>query len=64
MCECIKKLNETFKNTGLDVELMDKNKLYIDYFACACGSFSIVIEINYCPICGEKLKEIKNNEII
>ena len=60
MCDCIEKLNETLKATGLDVELMDENKLYIDYFACACGSFSTVVEINYCPMCGRKLREEDN----
>lgn len=62
MCNCIEKLNEEI-NDALSIELIDGNKLCLDYSACRCGAFEKIIEINYCPICGEKLKNITNNKI-
>lgn len=36
----------------LDIE---SKVLGIDHDTCACGSFSTNLDINFCPICGEKL---------
>lgn len=62
MCNCIEELNESI-NQSLSIELIDENKLCLDYNACRCGAFEEIIEINYCPICGEKLKNRTNNKI-
>lgn len=38
----------------LELDLESK-VLGIGHEACACGSFSADLEINFCPICGERL---------
>ena len=40
-------------NTGADIEIIDGNKLNIDYNGFQVPDINI--EINFCPICGRKL---------
>ena len=55
MCNCIEEIT---KKLNADYELIG-NKLCIESWMCQCGHFEDVIKINYCPICGEILKEEK-----
>ena len=41
-------------NTGADIEIIDGNKLNIDYNGFQVPDINI--EINFCPICGRKLR--------
>ena len=47
--------NESYitTNTGADIEIIDGNKLNIDYNGFQVPDINI--EINFCPICGRKL---------
>lgn len=33
-----------------------------DLFECSCGKKDLIIEYNYCPNCGSKIKWINKNE--
>lgn len=52
-CNCIEKIT---KELTADYELVG-NKLHIESWICQCGRFEDIIEINYCPICGEKINK-------
>lgn len=55
MCKCLENVT---KDLTASYELIG-NKLYVESWVCQCGRFEDIIEINYCPICGEKIKEEK-----
>ncbi|MGL4451413.1 MAG: hypothetical protein ACRCTZ_09505 [Sarcina sp.] len=55
-CKCIEQVNNKLTNGALDIALID-GFLDIEYKGCRCGEFEEFIEINYCPICGEKIEK-------
>ena len=55
-CNCMKDVNNKLQTSCLDIELID-GCLNIEYMGCSCGAFEEIIEINYCPICGNKITD-------
>lgn len=56
--KCICQGADQYLESGLSIEIRNGN-LEFDYTRCRCGSFEDKMEINFCPICGEKLDRRK-----
>lgn len=42
---------------GLSIQLIKDNIINLDYHNCACGAFDVDVEIEYCFMCGRKLRK-------